>query len=140
MPKGKFAIGPHTLVVRRSRVGRGLFTADPIERGRCVVEYTGRRISEAAMRVSRGKYLFRISERETIDGWQRSNIARYINHSCRPNCEVEIWRERIFVMAKRFIRAGEELFYDYGAEYFDAHIRPKGCICSMCSSAAIKRK
>ena len=139
MAKRKFAIGPHTLVVRRSRTGRGLFTVEPIEKGRCVVEYTGRLLSVTAMRASKGKYLFKINETKTIDGWQKSNIARYINHSCRPNCEVEIWRGRIYVMAKRAIKPGEELFYDYGPEYFDAHIRPKGCVCSKCLSLKGKR-
>ena len=139
MGKSRYAIGPHTLVVRRSRTGRGLFTGERIEKGECVVEYTGRPISQAAMRVSRGKYLFRLSETKTIDGWQKSNIARYINHSCRPNCEVEIWRGRIYVMAKRTIKAGEELFYNYGREYFDAHIRPKGCRCLKCVPVKIRR-
>ena len=132
MAKSKYAVGPHTLVVRRSQTGRGLFTVDQIEKGQCVVEYTGRPISQAAFRVSRGKYLFKITETKTIDGWQKSNIARYINHSCRPNCEVEIWRGRVYVMAKRTIKSGEELSYDYGPEYFDAHIRPQGCRCAKC--------
>jgi SET domain-containing protein len=139
MAKGKFTIGPHKLVVRRSRTGRGLFTADRIEKGRCIVEYTGRLLPEAAMHASNGKYLFKINETKTIDGWQKSNIARYINHSCRPNCEVEIWRGRIYVMAKRAINPGEELFYHYGAEYLDAHIRPKGCMCSKCLRVRHKR-
>src|SRR3954470_18752868 len=138
MAKGKFTIGSHTLAVRRSRTGRGLFTAERIEKGQCIIEYTGRLISQAAMRVSRGKYLFKIDETKTIDGWEKSNIARYINHSCRPNCEAQIWRGRVFFMTQRSLKAGEELFYNYGAEYFDAHIRPKGCVCSKC--APLKRK
>jgi SET domain-containing protein len=133
MAKRKFAIGQHVLVVRRSRTGRGLFTADPIEKRRCVVEYTGRVLSEAEMYASKSKYLFAINERKTIDGWEKTNIARYINHSCLPNCEIEISRGRIYVMSKRAIKPGEELFYDYDTEYFDAHIRPKGCMCSKCS-------
>jgi uncharacterized protein len=132
MPKRKFATTSYKLVVRRSRTGRGLFTASPIERGRCIVEYTGRVLSEAETYVSRSKYLFAVTRRKTIDGWERGNIARYINHSCSPNCEIEIWRGRVFVMAKRDIEPGEELSYDYDTEYFGAFIAPKGCMCSKC--------
>lgn len=133
MAKRKFATGKYALVVRRSRTGRGLFTADPIGKGRCIVEYTGRALSEAEMYASKSKYLFAISQTKTIDGWEKTNIARYINHSCRPNCEIAISRGRIYVMAKRPIMPGEELLYDYDTEYFDAHIKPKGCMCSKCS-------
>src|SRR5665213_3462439 len=126
MAKRKFAIAKYELVVRRSRTGRGLFTVDPIERGRCIVEYTGRVLSEAEEYTSNSKYLFAVNKRKTIDGREKTNIARYINHACRPNCEIEIWRGCIYVMAKRTIKPGEELFYDYGAEYFNEHIRPKG--------------
>jgi SET domain-containing protein len=135
MAKGKYTLGRLTLVVRRSRTGRGLFTLEGIAKGQCIVEYTGRLLSQAAFRASRGKYLFKISETKTIDGWQKSNVARYINHSCRPNCEIEIWRRRVYVMAKRAIKSGEELSYDYGPEYFDAHIRPKGCHCGKCQGS-----
>jgi hypothetical protein len=132
MAKGKFAIGDYQLAVRRSRTGRGLFTVGPIEKGRCVVEYTGRVLSEAETYTSRSKYLFAVSTRKTIDGRAKSNIARYINHSCRPNCEVEISRGRVYILARRAIKPGEELFYDYGTEYLDQHIRPKGCKCAKC--------
>ena len=134
MAKRKFAIGEFELVVsRRSRTGRGLFTVDPIERGRCIVEYTGRVLSEAEEYTSNSKYLFAVNKRKTIDGRKKTNIARYINHSCRPNCEIEIWRGCIYVMAKRAIKPGEELFYDYDTEYFNEHIRPRGCKCSKCT-------
>ena len=73
MPKGKFAIGEYELVVKRSRAGRGLFTLGPIERGRCVVEYTGRVLSEAEMYTNNSKYLFGISEKKTIDGRGKTN-------------------------------------------------------------------
>lgn len=137
MAKRKFAIAKYELVVRRSRTGRGLFTVDPIERGRCIVEYTGRVLSEAEEYTSNSKYLFAVNKRKTIDGREKTNIASYINHACRPNCEIEIWRGRIYVMAKRTIKPGEELFYDYDTEYFSEHIRPKGCKCSKCSQDGI---
>jgi len=133
MAKGKFTTGKYDLVVRRSRTGRGLFTLDPIESRQCIVEYTGRILSEAEEYTSKSKYLFAVNKTKTIDGREKTNIARYINHSCRPNCEIDIWQARIYIMAKRAIKPGEELFYDYDTEYFNEHIRPKGCQCSKCS-------
>jgi SET domain-containing protein len=68
----------------------------------------------------------------TIDGAPRFNKARYINHSCRPNAEIDIYKHRVYVMAKRNIKAGEELAYDYDSDYFDEYIKPKGCKCLKC--------
>ena len=118
--------------VGRSRTGLGIFATAPIKKGKFIVEYVGPLLSNEECETIENKYLFEVNARWTIDGSSRQNVARYINHSCRPNCEVEIWRGRIYVMAKRAIKSGEELFYDYGTEYFDAHIRPKGCVCSKC--------
>jgi len=67
-----------------------------------------------------------------IDGNIPSNTARLINHSCLPNCEVFTKKHRIYIFAKRNIKAGEELNYDYDKEYFDEHIKPKGCRCNKC--------
>ncbi len=138
MPKGKFAIGEHDLAAKRSHAGVGLFTFSPIKKGSCVVEYTGRALSESEMCTNNSKYLFAISDKKMIDGRGKSNGARYINHSCRPNCELEIWRGRAFIMAKRAIKPGEELSYNYGKEYFEAHIQPKGCKCNKCSPLSVQ--
>ena len=123
--------------VRRSSAGLGLFTNEPIEKGRCVIEYVGPRIPEKDVEKSRSRYLFEISPRRTIDGSPRWNTARYINHSCRPNCEIEIdtRRGRVFILAKRAIKAGEELNYNYGKDYFDAFING-GCRCVKCKPDA----
>ena len=130
----KFVPKKLKLKVGRSRAGLGLFTHEPIKKGTCIVEYTGRTLSEAEEYTSQSLYLFAVTKKKTIDGSARSNTARYINHSCRPNCEIEIdeKRERVFVFAKRNIKAGEELAYDYGKEYFNSHIKPKGCKCVKC--------
>jgi len=133
MAKRKFDLGDFQLEVKRSRTGLGLFTLGPIAKGSCVVEYTGRLISESEVYASRSKYLFEVSAKKTIDGRGKGNLARYVNHSCRPNCEAEIWRGRVFVMARRAIKAGEELAYNYGADYFTRYIQPKGCRCLKCS-------
>lgn len=134
-PNGKFTLGDLDLKVKRSRAGLGLFAQEPIAKGACVVEYTGRQISKDEEYTINSKYLFEVTQKKTIDGSPRSNTARYINHSCRPNCEIEIWRGHVYIMAKRNIKAGEELAYDYGKEYFDEYIKPKGCRCLKCSPA-----
>lgn len=120
------------LKIKRSKAGLGLFTGSPILRGGFVVEYTGRMLTREKADEKGGRYLFDISKRRVIDGTNRNNIARYINHGCRPNCEVDIRKGRIFVFARRRIQAGEELNYDYGKEYWDEYIKPYGCRCKSC--------
>lgn len=67
-----------------------------------------------------------------IDGNVKGNIARFINHSCAPNCEADGPRGRVFILSIKSIKAGEELTYDYGKEYFDEYLKPKGCRCKKC--------
>jgi len=122
------------LVVRKARTGLGLFTNLPIEKGGFVIEYTGRVLTRREADTKGGKYLFETSQNRFVDGAVRSNTARYINHSCRPNCEIEIEKGRIYIFALRKINVGEELTYDYDDEYFDAYIKPLGCKCSKCVS------
>jgi SET domain-containing protein len=73
-----------------------------------------------------------VNSRWTVDGTGRENLSRYINHSCDPNCIAYTRGKRILIYARRAIRPGEELSYDYGKEYFDAFIRPRGCACAVC--------
>lgn len=128
--KVKKPIYPAGLRVGRSNAGLGLFTTRPYKKGERIIEYVGRTIPHAEEYSSRSKYLFEVNSRKTIDGAVRTNIARYINHSCKPNCEPEIERGRIYIDAIKNIKAGEELVYDYGEEYFNEHIRPYGCRCA----------
>jgi SET domain-containing protein len=72
--------------------------------------------------------------RWTIDGTGRGNLARYVNHSCRPNCEAIVRGKRVLIYAKRAVAAGEELVYDYGKAYFEEFIQPKGCACAHCAA------
>lgn len=118
--------------VKRSSAGLGLFADEDIKKGEFVIEYTGVMLSREAADKKGGKYLFEVSSRRVIDGSGRDNLARYINHSCKPNCEADVRRGRIFIFAKRNIKKGEELAYDYGKEYFDEFIKPKGCRCASC--------
>ena len=120
--------------VKRTAVGLGLFTQKPFSRGQLVVEYTGKLLpSEEAYRRG-GKYLFEVNSKWIVDGKGRENISRYINHSCRPNCEPRTRGMRILIYARRSIKPGEELTYDYGKEYFDELIKPKGCRCDHCAA------
>lgn len=130
--KSKYTPGGYALRVGRSNTGKGLFAAEEIPKDVCVIEYTGRPISEEEAERDNGKYLFEVAKGKTVDGNIPSNTARYINHSCRPNCEAIGRAGRVFIFSIKRIKAGEELFYDYGKEYFDRHIKPKGCRCAKC--------
>jgi SET domain-containing protein len=132
MAKSKYTPGGFALRVRKSETGKGLFAEEDIPKGACVIEYTGRLVSEEEAERDGGKYLFTVAKNKTIDGNIPSNTARYINHSCRPNCEAIGPSGRVFIFSTRRIKAGEELTYDYGKEYFDQHIAPKGCRCAKC--------
>lgn len=123
--------GDFNLAVRRSRTGLGLFAAQPIPKGACVIEYTGKPLTEEEYAHSNSRYLFDVGRGKVIDGSPRWNRARYINHSCVPNCEVERYKGRIFIYALRNIEAGEELAYNYGEEYFNDLIGDK-CRCPKC--------
>jgi len=108
--------------VRRSRIhGRGVYATRAIPVGTRVVEYEGERISnkEADARYDHKgaddghTFLFVIDNRTCIDAGVGGNEARYINHSCDPNCETIIEDGRVYIDAIRDIRPGEELGYDY---------------------------
>jgi SET domain-containing protein len=128
----KYTPGNFKLRVRRSAAGKGLFTEEDIPKGVCIIEYIGKPVSEEVAIRDAGKYLFEIAPNKTIDGNIKENTARYINHSCAGNCEAIGPRGRIFIFSRKRIKAGEELTYDYGKEYFDRHIKPYGCRCAKC--------
>jgi SET domain-containing protein len=121
--------------VGRARTGLGLFATAPIKKGTWVIEYTGPRLTNAEADRKQnygGRYLFEVNSRWTIDGYPRSNIARYANHSCRPNMEAEIVRGRVKLRAIRRIKPGDELTYDYGRDYLDLFIPV--CKCATCGN------
>jgi uncharacterized protein len=124
-------------VVKKSTAGLGLFAARNYKKGERVIEYTGETISEAEAQKRGGKYLFELNDNWTIDGKGRENTARYINHSCKPNCYPELTDDetQVFIFTKRAIKAGEEFTYNYGKYYFDMEIKPHGCRCSHCRPA-----
>ena len=127
------------LKVKRSSAGLGLFTTLPIKKGTTVIEYIGNRVLTSADIDNR--YIFNINTKWDIDGSPRWNTARYINHSCRPNCEAINRRDRIFIVAKKNIKAGEEISYNYGKGYFDSeYIGSSGCLCEKCREEKGKKK
>ena len=121
-------------MVKRSEIGLGLFATAEIPKETKIIEYTGETIRNDDTARYTGRYLFKIDDEYTIDGKSRGNTARYINHSCRPNAYTEIIDGKIWVIAKRKIKTGEEITYHYGKEYFNHFIKPIGCKCAKCNS------
>ena len=129
----------YEFAIRRTAHGLGFITLEPIPRGKRIIEYTGPLISnEEVERRYKGKYFFEVNSKWSIDGSPRSNIARYINHSCRPNAEATISKGRVWIWSRRNIKAGEEIAYDYGKEYFEGVIKPIGCKCEKCASKRVR--
>ena len=131
MPRKNYTPGDFEFAVKRSRTGLGLFTKQDIPRGAVVIEYIGKTLTAEEYAASNSKYLFELGPKKTIDGAPRWNTARYINHSCAPNCTIDVHNRRAFIRARRAIAAGEELSYNYGKEYFEAYING-GCRCLKC--------
>jgi len=131
MPRKSYIPGDFDLRVGRSKTGLGLYAESEIPKGACVIEYVGVEINKEQEETSNSKYLFEIHARKTIDGAPRWNTARYINHSCRANCEPNIHKGRVFIHAKRKIKPGEELNYDYGKNYFNEYLK-EICACPKC--------
>lgn len=108
--------------VTRSKVhGRGLFAGQAIKPGTPVIEYAGERITpkEAQRRYPeqegkpRVNHLLNVDKRTTIDGGVDGNEARYANHSCDPSCELLVYKKRVFLIALRPLKKGDEVTYDY---------------------------
>jgi SET domain-containing protein len=126
--------------VKRAAYGLGLFATGPVKKGEVVAEYWGELVTEEQIVRSNGKYFFELENNMAIDGKSRKNKARYINHSCSPNCEAQekVRQQRVFIVARRNIKADEEFGYDYGKEYWEEYIKPVGCRCG-CGGAGPKR-
>jgi SET domain-containing protein len=127
----------HPLVVfKKSKIhGTGGFARTDIRRGLRIIEYVGPKLTKAKAQAELAKqnyYIFTLDDDYDIDGSVEWNPARFINHSCKPNCEVEIDRDRIWVLARRSIKAGEELTYNYSYDLDDYEDRPCNCGAREC--------
>lgn len=133
---------PRRFAVRNSAIhGRGVFALARIPKKTRIIEYKGELISdaEADRRYSRRHansphtMLFSVDDGLVIDATRRGNSARWINHSCQPNCEIADQGHRIFIEARRDIRSGEELTYDYNLQIGERHTkaakREHACFC-----------
>ena len=134
-------------VVRESKIhNKGVFTARDIKAGEKIIEYVGEKITkeesderadivleESKNDKTKGAvYIFEIDDDWDIDGNVDWNPARYINHSCDPNCEAENDEGRIWIIALRDIPQGEELHYNYGYDWEDFDEHPCRCGTQKC--------
>ncbi|GLH79280.1 histone-lysine N-methyltransferase with a SET domain protein [Bradyrhizobium sp. SSBR45G] len=130
--------------IGRSKTGLGLFATKPIKKGTKIVRYFGPLLDskKAEDDAIENKYLFELDKRWTIDGSVRENVARYINHSCKPNAESDVKprKKKIIIRAIKDIEPGEEINYDYGTDYFKAYLKPIGCKCEACERKRAKKK
>ena len=130
--------------IGRSRTGLGLFATKPIKKGTKIIRYFGPLLDSRNKEddAIENKYLFELNGRWTIDGSVRENIARYINHACKPNAESDVRprKRKVFIRAIKNIEPGEEINYDYGTDYFKAYLKPMGCKCEACEKKRRKKR
>jgi hypothetical protein len=130
--------------VGRSRTGLGLFATKPIKKGTKIIRYFGPLLDSKKKKddAIENKYLFELNNRWTIDGSVRKNVARYINHACKPNAESDVKprKRKVFIRAIKDIEPGEEINYDYGTDYFKAYLKPIGCKCAACEKKRKKQR
>jgi len=136
-PKKPYRVG-------RSRTGLGLFATKPIKKGDKIIRDFGPLLDSKKKKddAVENKYLFELNNRWTIDGSVRKNIARYINHACKPNAESDVMprKRKVVIRAIKNIEPGEEINYDYGTDYFKAYLKPIGCKCAACEKKRKKQR
>ncbi len=139
--------GANAVTHRRSAIhGRGVFARHAIPDGTRILEYTGERITKAeagrreAQRLERqarggddSVYVFVLNRRYDLDGREGGSVARFINHSCAPNCRPEVSRGRIWIVARRDIAVGDELTFDYGFPFAEWRRHPCRCGAARCA-------
>jgi uncharacterized protein len=122
---------------RRSRIqGWGVFATQPIPKNTRIIDYAGEKISNRESMRRERRYLkqghiwcFKLNGHYVRDAAVGGNVARFINHSCKPNCYTQVVGDTIWIRASRNIRKGEELTYDYmtdGESSIPCRCRP-GC-------------
>jgi hypothetical protein len=130
--------------VGRSRTGLGLFATKRIKKGTRIIRYFGPLLDSKKEKddAIENKYLFELTNRWTIDGSVRENIARYINHGCKPNAESDVKprKRKVYIRAIKNIEPGDEINYDYGTDYFKEYLKPIGCKCAACEKKRRKKR
>jgi uncharacterized protein len=130
---------PRKIATRRSSIhGNGVFAAAPIRKGERLIEYKGRRRTHEEVDAgdsgdidSGHTFLFTLNDEYVIDANYEGNAARWINHSCDPNCEAVLEEDdgddrrldKVFIEAIRDIASGEELSYNYGIRLEEKHTK-----------------
>jgi SET domain-containing protein len=115
--------------------GTGGFARTDISSGARIIEYLGEKITkqESLARCEQNnEYIFSLSDTQDLDGNVDWNPARFLNHSCAPNCEAQLADGSIWLVAIREIRAGEELTFNYSYDLQDFREHPCNCGASGC--------
>ena len=131
------AITPGTMLQFRTSAihGTGGFAAEPIRAGTLVIEYIGEKITkaESVLRCeAENAFIFELDDEWDIDGAVEWNSARFLNHSCAPNCDAELIDGHLWIVARRDIAAGEELTFNYGYDSEDYQEHPCACGAPEC--------
>jgi hypothetical protein len=129
-------VGTARLVFKNSPIhGTGGFAGQFIPRNAQVIEYVGERIDKAeSLRrcEADNQYIFTLDPQTNIDGNVDWNPARFLNHSCSPNCDAEVIDDRIWIVAHRDILPGEEVTFNYGFDLEDYKNYPCRCGAPNC--------
>ena len=130
--------------VKNSKIhGKGIVASKNIKSGIRIIQYIGEKISKKQgdkrsgdrikkhlkSNITGSVYIFELNKKYDIDGFFSRNKARFINHSCNPNCEVEIKDDQIWISSIRKINKGEELSYDYGYTFDKDDYKDHECKC-----------
>ena len=133
--------------VKNSKIhNNGVFAAKDIPKGTKVIEYKGNKLTkdqsdDRATEIEEmnksnpdygAVYIFELNKKYDIDGSPEWNTARWINHSCEPNCEIDIIKDHIWVIALKDIKKGEEISYNYGYDIDDFKDHPCKCGSKKC--------
>lgn len=121
-----------------------MFAVKPFRRRDYIATYRGRLLTEEEserLEARNNRYLFTLNSKWTIDGTPRYNVARYINHSCRPNAEARGRKGGgIGIVALRRIEPGEEITYHYGKNYYEYFLEIGGCKCASCRAKLARKR
>ncbi len=132
-------------VIKNSKIhGTGIFAKKKILKREKIIQYIGQKITKSEgdvrsekrikkylnSKITGSVYIFELNSRYDIDGSFLYNKARYANHSCKPNAEVEIKNNEIWILSRRKIEIGEEITYDYGYEFDKDDFKDHICKCN----------